>query len=608
MKKFLIVSAIVLLAGIATSNAQDYTFSSDLQLGSSGPDVSALQSWLIGQGYSIPSISSGAVAKGYFGGQTQSALISYQRSIGLPAYGFFGPMTRGWIRDHGNGQRGDSLRVTSPNGGETWVKGTTQTITWTGSQGMLNQTGDIKLEYPTPACAQPGQIIRCMIMVRAPQIIAQGVNLNSGSYQWVVGNVAPYFTCANGAGNCGGATIADAGQYKIQICPTNGSACDDSDNNFTIASNSSTGNQPIISGVDAPTTLTAGQTGTWTVHATDPLNGTLSYSILWGDEPGYVATGGTSVVPAVVQTSTFTHSYANAGNYMVTITVRNSAGQQVQTSSSVNVTGNPSAGPLKITSPNGGEVWQLGTTHTITWTSPYYFAATTADIKITQQVVCNAGYACPAIAYAPYVIATNIPINQNSFTWNVGSVRWDNPILSSVPTMAAGQYTIQICQSGTNVCDSSDSSFTVTSASNANQTVTVTSPNGGEVWQANSNRQISWNFLNADANSKVDIYLGQLLYVPCAMIPGGYGQCSPQFQQSYVLDKNIAANSTYNWIVGTDIFNNPIPAGYYGIRICVAGTTNCDTSDGSFSIVGQAVPYVQPYTCPAGYVCTPATH
>jgi len=66
------------------------TFFVDLTLGSSGSNVTQLQTFLISKGYSIP-----AGATGYFGGQTQAALAMYQSNNGIvPASGYFGPITR----------------------------------------------------------------------------------------------------------------------------------------------------------------------------------------------------------------------------------------------------------------------------------------------------------------------------------------------------------------------------------------------------------------------------------------------------------------------------------------------------------------------------------
>src|SRR5579872_5662029 len=95
MKKFLIASGVAALAFASIVSAQGYTFSTNLTVGSTGADVSALQTWLIANGYNIPAIASGAASKGYFGSQTQAAVEQYQTAVGLPSTGFVGPLTRG---------------------------------------------------------------------------------------------------------------------------------------------------------------------------------------------------------------------------------------------------------------------------------------------------------------------------------------------------------------------------------------------------------------------------------------------------------------------------------------------------------------------------------
>ena len=230
----------------------------------------------------------------------------------------------------------------------------------------------------------------------------------------------------------------------------------------------------------------------------------------------------------------------------------------------------------------------------ISWTSPSYFAAAYVDLKITQTYNCTTQI-CPALAYAPYTIATNIPINQDSYTWNVGQATGIAGILQTIP---GGQYSIQICQSGTNNCDSSNSTFTVTSSSVINPVsqLTVTSPNGGEVWQADSIHPITWSNLNLAYSgyntAAVDIYLAPQQIYNCPMIayPSTVSSCG----NSTVLcsSRNISSNASYNWVVGTDINNNTIPAGSYVVEVCPSGSTaNCDTSNSYFTISGTAYPY-----------------
>lgn len=71
-----------------------YLFSTDLQIGSKGADVVALQTWLIEHGYDIPAITQEFASKGYYGPATAIAVKRYQASVGIESTGYFGPETR----------------------------------------------------------------------------------------------------------------------------------------------------------------------------------------------------------------------------------------------------------------------------------------------------------------------------------------------------------------------------------------------------------------------------------------------------------------------------------------------------------------------------------
>ncbi len=89
------------------------SFTKDLTMGSSGSEVTCLQKALIAGGFSIP-----AGATGYFGGQTKTAVIAWQKSAGVsPAAGYFGSISRA----HWN------LGGTASTGGTTGGTGTVVT-------------------------------------------------------------------------------------------------------------------------------------------------------------------------------------------------------------------------------------------------------------------------------------------------------------------------------------------------------------------------------------------------------------------------------------------------------------------------------------------------
>ncbi len=96
---------------------------------------------------------------------------------------------------------------------------------------------------------------------------------------------------------------------------------------------------PVISGVSGPATIPAGQAGTWSVTASDPEGGVLSYSVLWGDE-SMTAPEMNAYSPlanSFSQSATFTHSYASAGNYTIKFYVKDNTGRTAQTTLTVTV-------------------------------------------------------------------------------------------------------------------------------------------------------------------------------------------------------------------------------------------------------------------------------
>src|SRR5436309_2898213 len=122
MKKVILAAGVAVMAFASVAAAQGYSFSSNLTVGSTGPDVVALQTWLVANGYSIPSISSGSSAKGYFGSQTQAAVKKFQAAKGVPSTGFFGPLTRAALNGGAVATTGGSSPagyVCTPTGGTT---------------------------------------------------------------------------------------------------------------------------------------------------------------------------------------------------------------------------------------------------------------------------------------------------------------------------------------------------------------------------------------------------------------------------------------------------------------------------------------------------------
>jgi hypothetical protein len=139
MKKAIFASALasLLIAGSALA-AAGYTFTSYLKVGSTGADVTALQSWLVSNGFlTMPA----GVSMGYFGQLTKSAVVKYQASVGLPATGFVGPLTIAKL-NAGSSMTTTTTTVACPAGYTCVAKGgTTTTTTTTTTTGSITTPG-----------------------------------------------------------------------------------------------------------------------------------------------------------------------------------------------------------------------------------------------------------------------------------------------------------------------------------------------------------------------------------------------------------------------------------------------------------------------------------
>ncbi len=213
-------------------------------------------------------------------------------------------------------ENSSSLVVVTPNGGETWERGTTKDITWRGSF-----TGNVHiylLRWQAPCVLGPCPLI---VSPNVLYLLAKDIP-NQGKFSWTVGK------------DMRGNTIP-SGQYLVRLTDAATGGFDESDGPFTL-STTNVNLAPVISEVSGPTILNAGETGTWTIKASDPENGTLTYSVVWGDE----RVNAQELFPApsndaIKQTTTFTHSYAKKGAYRVQFTVTDDQGLSAKITISV---------------------------------------------------------------------------------------------------------------------------------------------------------------------------------------------------------------------------------------------------------------------------------
>jgi len=169
-------------------------------------------------------------------------------------------------------------------------------------------------------------------------------------------------------------------------------------------------------------------------------------------------------------------------DYTIRIT-STSSGSVTDTSNGVFTILGPS---ITVTSPNGGETWNAGSTQTIRWTST---GGVGSYVKIE---LLNGSTAT--------TIASSTPTSSGSYSWTIP------------PTQAQGSnYMIRISDCNNSATqDTSNASFTIQATPATG--ITVTSPNGGETWQRRSSNTIRWTYMgNPGSYVKIELLKNGIL-------------------------------------------------------------------------------------------------
>ncbi len=206
---------------------------------------------------------------------------------------------------------------------------------------------------------------------------------------------------------------------------------------------------------------------------------------------------------------------------------------------------------VTVTSPIGGESWVSGSTHTITWAST---GSPKAYVKIELVK--------PDVANRVIVSST---LNDGSFDWVIPMTQ---PLGSD--------YTVKITRTtfstgSTAATDSSNAVFAVIP-----ETLTVTSPNGGEEWVGGTTNSITWTSTGSPT-----------AYVKIELVkPGALNK---------VIISSTPNDGSYDWVIP---MTQPLGSDY---RVKITRTTfptgssaATDYSDEYFSIVPEELAVTSP--------------
>ena len=317
-----------------------------------------------------------------------------------------------------------SIAVTSPNGGEDWQVGSSQTVTWTST----GTSGDVEIEYSTDNGSNWTTVIAS--------------TTDDGTYDWTIPNTP---------------TV----NALVRITDTDSSPTDESDAVFTISP------IPVIA-VTSPNggedwQVGSSQTVTWTSTGTSG-NVEIEYS----------TDNGSNWIPVIASTpddGTYDVTIPNTPtvNALVRITDTDSSptdqSDAVFTISPIPV--------IAVTSPNGGEDWQVGSSQAVTWTS----TGTSGNVEIEYSTD-NGSNWTPVIASTP---------DDGTYDWTI----------PNTPTVNA---LVRISDTDSSPTDQSDAVFTISPI----PAIAVTSPNGGEDWQVGSSQAVTWTSTGTSGNVEIE--------------------------------------------------------------------------------------------------------
>ena len=319
-----------------------------------------------------------------------------------------------------------SVQVLSPNGGESWNVGSVKNINWSSS--VINK---VKIEFSSNAGGNWSII--------TPSIIA-----SVGSYAW---NVP-----ATVSNNC-----------LIRISDTANAALFDISNavfSISLATNITLTNP---NGGELWTTSSI-QNITWTSSAISDVK--LEYTINGGTIWNTII----SSTPAATGTYSWTLPGTPSPNCKVRITdVSNNANTDVSDALFAMVLP-PS---VTVVSPNGGEVWNVGTNQNIVWTSNAI-----SDVKIEYSIN-NGGFW--------NLITASTPAAAGAYSW-------------FIPNAPSTNVKVRISDAlNITLIDASNNNFTIQNPTS----IVVTAPNGGEVYDIGTAYDITWTAQNV-ANVKIE--------------------------------------------------------------------------------------------------------
>jgi hypothetical protein len=241
----------------------------------------------------------------------------------------------------------------------------------------------------------------------------------------------------------------------------------------------------------------------------------------------------------------------------------------------------PMPAAIKVISPNGGENLARGAQKLIEWEDNTSQTPKAFDIKLVP-------YYASSLTIPSHTIF--LGVKTKWFSWEIGHVYIPDTMPNSgEDSFVDGMYIIEVCVSGTKVCDMSDAPFKVMLQTQT-PSLKVLSPNGGEVLGVGKTYAIQWSSAGISEDTPIQI---QLLKKRSGV---AYDIYDVVYTLAYAENKTAKNRGSYSWTIPSVITLGEatvgIQPGQYWLSVgtgphVVSSIGAEDMSDAPFTITSQ---------------------
>ncbi|MDA3861657.1 MAG: hypothetical protein PF445_10555 [Melioribacteraceae bacterium] len=363
----------------------------------------------------------------------------------------------------------DLITVTMPNGGEEWLAGSSQYIKWSTNLGITpgsalpadinNDISSKKIGKKTLTSSLSKYSTPINITTSSPKSIESVANVR---IDYSINGGANWITLIESTPNNGiyfwtSLPVANSAQCLIRVSDADDGVPFDF-NNAAFSIYSTLPQEIIILSPNGNETWAAGtsQEIKWTSKDVSfvKIEYTIDNGVEWN-----------SIIESTPSDGFYTWEQLPTGaatNCRIRISDATDGSPSDMSDNLFSISPEPN---INLTSPNGGETLQSGSSINLTWAS-----TNIAEIKIEYTI--NGG-----------AVWTLIENNVQS----TGTYTWEN-----IPDVNSSQVKIKISDADDNMpFDISDNNFSI--SNQIVQSLEITSPNGGEFWEANTAKNVTWN-------------------------------------------------------------------------------------------------------------------